>query len=115
MSTETTAPPTPRHLDEKPLRDLIGLWRERAGSVPHAREAEAYGEALGDCADELERFVASVVGGQHKHAFPCNPPGGTMQAPGPCRICGITWDRAQAEKQLREAQEAMAAVDGGTA
>jgi len=50
----------------------------------------------------------------HEHSFPC-PPGGTFWAPGPCSICGKTWDRAQAERQLREAQEAMAALDGGSA
>lgn len=47
---------------------------------------------------------------EHEHSFPCNPPGGSFWAPGPCTMCGITWDRAQAERLLQEAQAAMAAT-----
>jgi len=53
-------------------------------------------------------------GKDHECSFPCNPPGGTMWAPGPCTICGKTWDRAQAEKALAEAQAAMAATEAGS-
>jgi hypothetical protein len=43
----------------------------------------------------------------HEHSFPCNPPGGTFWAPGPCSICGKTWELAQAEKAMAGAHAAM--------
>lgn len=46
----------------------------------------------------------------HKCSFPCNPPGGTWQNPGPCEWCGKTYARSQAERALREAQSAMSAT-----
>ena len=49
--------------------------------------------------------------GEHEHRFPCNPPGGTFWAPGPCVVCGKTYERAQAERQLKEAQAAMEATE----
>jgi len=48
---------------------------------------------------------------EHEHEFPVQPPEGSILAPGPCRACGKTWDRAQAERQLREAQAAMEATE----
>lgn len=48
---------------------------------------------------------------QHEHSHPVQPPDGSMWAPGPCRICAKTWDRVQAERQLREAQAAMDATE----
>lgn len=60
---------------------------------------------------DFDQINADVTPGGHKCAFPCNPPGGTMWAPGPCRICGKTWDRAQAENALAEARAAMAATE----
>lgn len=47
----------------------------------------------------------------HEHTFPVLWPQGTIWAPGPCRDCGKTYDRAQAERQLAEAQAAMAATE----
>jgi hypothetical protein len=111
VTTETTrearAP-----LDEKALRDLIGQWREREESLRSREDQEAhvYAAALGDCASELEQLTAAAFGGEHRCAFPCNPPGGTFWVPGPCRICGKTYERAQAERQLAEAQAAMEAT-----
>lgn len=82
---------------------------------PGAAELLAENAAMllenGDC-DQLN---ADVTPGGHKCSFPCNPPGGTMWAPGPCTICGKTWDRAQAEKALAEAQAAMAATEASHA
>ena len=112
--TETTQ--KARRLEEKTLRDLISEWRQRQDAArQHGRqdrEAAAYADVLGDCARDLDRLVAAAFGGQHECSFPCNPPGGTMWAPGPCSICGKTWDRAQAERMLAEAQAAMKAAGG---
>lgn len=40
------------------------------------------------------------------HSFPCNPPGGTLWAPGPCEQCGMPWDErnpiADLPDELRE-------------
>jgi len=47
----------------------------------------------------------------HKHAHPVQPPHGSIFRPGPCRICGTTYERARAEKALADAQAAMAATD----
>jgi len=47
---------------------------------------------------------------KHDCLFPCNPPGGTIFAPGPCE-CGKPFARAQAEKLLAEAVEAMNATE----
>lgn len=56
-----------------------------------------------------------TIGTEAKHdcSFPCNPPGGTFFAPGPCRTCGKTYGRAQAETLLAEAVEAMNATEPG--
>lgn len=43
----------------------------------------------------------------HEHAFPVQPPDGSMWAPGPCRVCGKTWELAQAEKAMEGAKAAM--------
>jgi len=51
----------------------------------------------------------------HEHAFPVQPPDGGLRDPGPCRICGITYNRARAERRLREAQAALAALDAAEA
>ena len=48
--------------------------------------------------------------GEHEHAFPVQPPAGTIWAPGPCQ-CGKTYERDRAERQLREAQAAMEATE----
>jgi hypothetical protein len=40
----------------------------------------------------------------HKHAFPCNPPGGTFLHPGPCE-CGKTNDQDEADRLLAMALE----------
>ena len=48
----------------------------------------------------------------HEHAHPVQPPQGSMWEPGPCRICGKTYARAQAERQMAEAQAAMEATEG---
>jgi hypothetical protein len=111
MSTETTEPArTP--LNEKALRGLIAQWREReeAAKGHGDREVSGYADALGVCANELERLTAAAFGGEHKCAFPCNPPGGSFWAPGPCLICGKTYERSQAERQMAEAQAAMEAT-----
>jgi hypothetical protein len=50
----------------------------------------------------------------HECAFPLQPPDGMFWAPGPCRICGKTYDRSQAERALAEAQAAMEATGGTT-
>jgi len=50
----------------------------------------------------------------HEHKHPVQPPEGTLWNPGPCRICGKTYARAQAERQLAEAQAAMAATEDET-
>ena len=47
----------------------------------------------------------------HECSFPCNPPGGTFFAPGPCGACGKTYERAQAERVLAEAVRAMNATE----
>jgi hypothetical protein len=46
----------------------------------------------------------------HKCLFPCNPPGGSFFAPGPC-ACGKTYARSQAEQMLAEALAAMDATE----
>jgi hypothetical protein len=43
----------------------------------------------------------------HEHAFPVQPPEGSIWAPGRCRICGKTWELAQAEKAMAGALAAM--------
>lgn len=43
----------------------------------------------------------------HEHAFPVQPPEGSMWAPGRCRECGKTWELAQAENAMAGAQAAM--------
>lgn len=60
---------------------------------------------------DFENSNADVMPGGHKCRFPLQPPEGTFWAPGPCRICGKTWDRAQAEQALAEAQAAMTATE----
>jgi hypothetical protein len=55
--------------------------------------------------------VLPAEGDVHKCSFPLQPREGTFWAPGPCRICGKTWDRAQAEQALAEAQAAMTATE----
>lgn len=37
-------------------------------------------------AEELKQAVKTL---RCDHAFPCNPPGGTIWAPGPCLHCGL--------------------------
>jgi len=51
----------------------------------------------------------------HKCLFPCNPPGGSFFAPGPCGTCGKTYARSQAEQILAEARAAMKATEPETA
>jgi hypothetical protein len=46
----------------------------------------------------------------HEHSHPCNPPGGTMWEPGPCSVCGKSYDLAVAEAQLARAQAAVEAA-----
>ena len=58
-----------------------------------------------------EMFAAAAPAADHEHSFPCNPPGGTFLRPGPC-ACGITFDHDQAQRQLREAQAALEALEG---
>ena len=48
----------------------------------------------------------------HEHSHPVQPPEGLIWDPGPCRICGITYARARAERRLREAQAALGALEG---
>ena len=36
---------------------------------------------------------------EHKHSFPCNPPGGTFLHPGPCE-CGKTCEQDEADRLL---------------
>lgn len=55
--------------------------------------------------------MTTASGTAHKCSFPCNPPGGTFFAPGPCVTCGKTFERAQAEKLLAEALAAMDATE----
>ena len=38
-----------------------------------------------------EELRAAVVKLRCEHAFPCNPPGGTLVAPGACTHCGMPW------------------------
>lgn len=47
----------------------------------------------------------------HKHEFPVQPPEGSWLNPGPCRRCGKTWALEQAEKDLADAQAALAAAE----
>jgi len=54
--------------------------------------------------------MTTATGTAHDCSFPCNPPGGTIFAPGPCE-CGKTYDRAQAETLLAEAVKAMNATE----
>ena len=42
----------------------------------------------------------------HKHAFPCNPPRGSFQNPGPCE-CGKTYSQDMADRQLADALEGL--------
>jgi hypothetical protein len=49
--------------------------------------------------------------GVHKHAFPCNPPGGSFLNPGPC-ACGKTYDQNKADVRLAEAVAAMTQAYG---
>lgn len=39
---------------------------------------------------------------EHKHGFPCNPPGGTYLNPGPCG-CGKTYAQGRADEALSRA------------
>ena len=48
----------------------------------------------------------------HECQFPLQPSEGSFWAPGPCCTCGKTYERSQAERQLREAREAMARLGG---
>lgn len=48
----------------------------------------------------------------HKCSFPVQPPGGSILNPGPCRTCGKTWPRYQAERAQKQAQAAMEATGG---
>ena len=48
---------------------------------------------------------------EHDCSFPCNPPGGTFFAPGPCLTCGKSYERAQAEILLTAAVKAMDATE----
>lgn len=41
---------------------------------------------------------------EHKHSFPCNPPGGTFLHPGPCE-CGKTNEQDEADRLLAMALE----------
>jgi hypothetical protein len=50
----------------------------------------------------------------HKHAFPCNPPGGTFLNPGPCE-CGKTYAQNEADKALRHAVAALMSAYGAAA
>ena len=47
----------------------------------------------------------------HTHNHSAQPPEGSIWNPGPCRVCGKSWVRTQAEKALAEAQAAMAATE----
>lgn len=51
----------------------------------------------------------------HECGFPCQPPHGTIFAPGPCSTCGKPYLLAQAERQLADAQADLAAVRAATA
>ena len=76
-------------------------------------EASAQAAAMTDAAvavlaDEAKQKCEAA---DHEHAHPVQPPEGQIWAPGPCRICGITYARAQAERRLREAQAALGAPE----
>lgn len=75
-------------------------------------QAKANAEAMRrQLAEEtLERAEAAAE--PHECSFPCNPPGGTFWAPGPCVTCGKPYAVAQAERQLAEAQAALAEAHG---
>lgn len=55
-------------------------------------------------------LVMAWSSGVHDCEFPVQPPEGTFLAPGPCRTCGKTYERSEAERALREAQAAMEAT-----
>jgi len=55
--------------------------------------------------------MTTTIKAGHECSFPVQPPEGTFSAPGPCRACGKTYDRAQAERLLAEAVEAMNATE----
>lgn len=40
---------------------------------------------------------------QHRH--PCNPPGGSIWAPGPCESCGLPWETARTIIDFNQARE----------
>src|ERR1700689_5388755 len=46
---------------------------------------------------------------EHKHRFPCNPPGGSFLNPGPCE-CGKTYPQDEADRALTEASALVAAA-----
>ncbi len=48
---------------------------------------------------------------EHKHAFPCNPPGGTFLNPGPCE-CGKTYAQDIADREFQTAIGMMAIAYG---
>lgn len=65
----------------------------------------------GDDHDRNADVMPPEDGAAHKCGFPVQPPAGSWLNPGPCEVCGKTWDRAQAERALAEAQAAMAATE----
>lgn len=48
---------------------------------------------------------------QHKHRFPCNPPGGTLLRPGDC-VCGKTYPQDEADRMLSMALKLVADAYG---
>jgi len=50
----------------------------------------------------------------HRCSFPCQPPRGSLQNPGPCE-CGKTFERNKAESMLATALKWMAATEPGGA
>lgn len=47
----------------------------------------------------------------HEHAFPVQPPEGSWLKPGPCRVCGKTYERHEAERMAAEAQALLEATE----
>jgi hypothetical protein len=88
------------------------VWAEWAAVTAPAEELAPAVGSESHAGPDAEMNPESVPeNGDHECSFPCNPPGGFMRAPGSCSICGKTWDRAQAEKALAEAQSAMAGTE----
>lgn len=106
-----------QHHEPAKAADAWAKWA--AITTPPAGKAEACvaDHSLTNGADRNADAGPAPVTGEDAHecSFPVNPPGGTMWNPGPCSVCGKTWDRSQAELALAEGQAAMAETEAADA